>query len=69
MIEATAILYDGKTNADCCVSISGNAEAIAVEYATITKALMQADGGQAILDRAMDIMKKEIDEHEEKRSK
>ena len=69
MIEATAILYDGRVKADCCVSISGNAEAIAVEYATITRALIQAEGGQAILDRAMDLMKKEINEHEEKGSK
>ena len=69
MIEATAILYNGQKEADCHVSISGNAEAVAVEYASITQALMKSDGGQAILDRAMDIMKKEIDEHEEERSK
>ena len=68
MIRAEAILYNGNNDADCTVSITGSGEAIAVEYATITKGLMQADGGQAILDRAMDIMKKEIDEHEEKRS-
>jgi len=69
MIRAEAVLYDKKTSADCAVSITGNAEAIAVEYATITKVLMKTEGGQAILDMAMDIMKKEIDEHEEKRSK
>lgn len=69
MIRVEATLYDGNNSADCLCSVSGSGEAIAVEYATLTKALMQADGGQAILDRAMDIMKKEINEHEEKRSK
>lgn len=58
-----------KTSADCAASITGNAEAVAVEYATITMALMRSEGGRHILDRATDIMKKEIDEHEEKRSK
>lgn len=67
MIKAEATFNE--KGADCNAEISGNAELIAVEYATLTKALMQADGGQAILDRAMDIMKKEINEHEEKRSK
>ncbi|MBO7715379.1 MAG: hypothetical protein J6S85_17585 [Methanobrevibacter sp.] len=65
------ILADAKFNEDigatCLCKISGNAELIAVEYATITKGLMNQQGGQAILDRAMDIMKKEIDD-EEKRS-
>ena len=69
MIRAEAVLYDEKTSADCAVTITGNSEAIAVEYATITVSLMRAKGGQAILDRATDIMKKEINEHEEKRSK
>lgn len=69
MIEATAIIYNNNNESDCHVSISGNAEAVAVEYASITRALIKSEGGQAILDRAMDIMKKEIDEHEEKRSK
>lgn len=68
MIVADAQFHEDK-GAQCLCKISGNAEAIAVEYAAITKALMQAKGGQAILDRAMDIMKKEINEHEEKRSK
>lgn len=58
-----------KTGADCAVNITGNSEAIAVEYAAITIALMRVKGGQAILDIATDIMKKEINEHEEKRSK
>ena len=66
------ILIDAKFNEDngatCLCNISGNAELIAVEYATLTKALIEADGGQTILDRAMDIMKKEIND-EEKRSK
>ena len=66
------ILADAKFNEDigatCLCKISGNAELIAVEYATLTKALIEADGGQTILDRAMDIMKKEIND-EEKRSK
>ena len=66
MIKAEAA-FNGK-GADCTAEISGNAELIAVEYATITKSLMKIGGGQAILDRAMDIMKKEINEHEEKRS-
>ena len=60
------ILADAKFNEDigatCLCKISGNAELIAVEYATITKGLMNQQGGQAILDRAMDIMKKEIDD-------
>lgn len=67
------IVADAQFNEDigahCLCKISGNAELIAVEYATITKGLMNQQGGQAILDRAMDIMKKEIDEHEEKGSK
>lgn len=67
------ILVDAKFHEDngatCLCEISGNAELIAVEYAAITQGLIKVDGGQAILDRAMDIMKKEIDEHEEKRSK
>lgn len=68
MIRVEATLYDGNDSADCLCSVSGNIEAIAVEYATLTKALMQADGRQTILDRAMEIMKKEIDINEEKRS-
>ena len=68
MIHADAKFHEDN-GAECLCEISGNAELIAVEYAAITKALMQADGGQTILDRATDIMKKEIDEHEEKRSK
>ena len=69
MIRAEAVIYDEKTGAECATSITGNAEAIAVEYATITLALMRAEGGQIILDRAMDIMKRENNENEEKRSK
>ena len=69
MIRAEVVLYDEKTGADCAATITGNAEAIAVEYATITIALMKSEGGKAILDRAMDIMKKENNEREEKRSK
>lgn len=68
MIRAQAT-FKSKNAADCITEITGSGEAIAVEYASITQGLMHADGGQAILDRAMDIMKKEIDEHEEKRSK
>lgn len=67
MIAADAQFYEDN-GATCLCNISGNAELIAVEYATITKGLMSQQGGQAILDRAMDLMKKEIDEHEEKRS-
>lgn len=69
MIRVEATLYDRNSRADCLCSVTGNGEAIAVEYATLTKALMQADGGQAILDRAIDLMKKENNEHEEKGSK
>ena len=69
MILVDAKFHEEDKGAECLCQVSGNAELIAVEYATLTKALMQADGGQTILDRAMDIMKKEIDEHEEKRSK
>ena len=68
MINAEAT-YKSEIAADCMVQITGNAELVAVEYASITQSLLKVEGGQAILDRAMDIMKKEIDEHEEKRSK
>ena len=68
MIRAQATIKS-KNGADCITEITGNAELIAVEYASITRGLMQADGGKAILDRAMDIMEKEINEHEEKRNK
>ena len=68
MIRAHAFLKENNS-ADVNVEITGIAEEIAVEYATITRGIMNAPGGQAILDRAMDIMKKEINEHEEKRSK
>ena len=68
MIHADAKFHE-ENGAQCLCEISGNAELIAVEYATITQGLMNHEGGQAILDRAMDIMKKEIDEHEEKRNK
>lgn len=68
MILADAKFNEDDNGAQCLCKISGNAEVIAIEYATITKALIE-EGGQAILDRAMDIMKKEINEHEEKRSK
>ena len=68
MIVADAQLHEEK-GAQCLCKISGNAELIAVEYATITQGLLRQQGGQAILDRAMDIMKKEINEYEEKRSK
>lgn len=68
MIVADAQFHEEK-GAQCLCKISGNAELIAVEYATITQGLLRQQGGQAILDRAMDITKKEIDEHEEKRSK
>ena len=57
----------GKKGADIMCEISGNAELVAAEYATITQALLKSEGGQIILDRAMDIMKKEINEDEEKR--
>lgn len=67
MIRAETI-FNGKDGADCSAEITGNAEAVAVEYATITMALTRSEGGQAILDRAMNIMEKEINEHEEKRS-
>lgn len=67
MIRAEAT-FKSKKGADCITEITGNAELIAVEYASITQGLIHAEGGQAILDRAMDIMKKEINEHEEKRS-
>ena len=67
MINAEAT-YKSEIAADCMVQITGNAELIAVEYASITQSLLKAEGGQTILDRAMDIMKKEINEHEEKRS-
>lgn len=69
MIVVDAKFHEDDNGAECLCKISGNAELIAVEYATLTKALMEADGGQTILDRAMNIMKKEIDEHEEKRNK
>lgn len=68
MILADAKFYE-ENGAQCLCTISRNAELIAVEYAAITQGLLNHEGGQAILDRAMDIMKKEIDEHEEKRSK
>lgn len=68
MILADAKFNEDDNGAQCLCKISGNAELIAVEYATITKGLINQKGGQAILDRAMDIMKKEINEHEEKRS-
>ena len=68
MIRAEAT-FNGKDGADCIAEITGNAELIAVEYSSITRAILNAEGGQAILDRAMDIMKKETNEHEEKRSK
>lgn len=67
MIVADA-QFNEDIRANCLCKISGNAELIAVEYATITKGLMRQQGGQAILDRAIDLMKKEINEHEEKRS-
>ncbi len=67
MIVADAQFHEDN-GAQCLCKISGNAELIAVEYATITQGLLNHEGGQAILDRAMDIMKKEINEHEEKRS-
>ena len=67
MIRAEAT-FKSKKGADCITEITGNAELIAVEYASITQGLIHAKGGQAILDRAMDIMNKEINEHEEKRS-
>ena len=66
MIVADAQFHEDK-GAQCLCKISGNSELIAVEYATITQGLMRQQGGQAILDRAMDIMKKEINEYEEKR--
>lgn len=69
MIKAEAKLSNEKIYADCSVSITGNSEAIADEYAAITIALMEMEGGQTILDRAMDLMKKGMYEHEEKRSK
>lgn len=68
MILADAKFHE-ENGADCLCRITGNAELIAVEYATITQGLMKHPGGQIILDRAMDIMKKEINEHEEKRNK
>ena len=67
MIRAHAFLKENNS-ADVNVEITGIAEEIAVEYATITRGIMNAQGGQAILDRAIDLMKKEIDVHEEKRS-
>ena len=68
MIHADA-KFNEDIGANCLCKISGNAELIAVEYATITQGLINQPGGQHIIDRALDIMKKEINEHEEKRSK
>lgn len=67
MIKAQATFKDEKA-ADCITEITGNSELIALEYASITQVLLHTDGGQTILDRAMDLMKKEIDVYEEKRS-
>lgn len=58
---------ENKKGADIMCMIQGNSELVAAEYATITMALLKSEGGQIILDRATDIMKKEIDENEEKR--
>ncbi len=68
MILADAKFHE-ENGAQCLCKISGNAEEVAIEYAAITLSLIRAEGGQAIIDRATDIMKKEINEHEEKRSK
>lgn len=61
--------FSGKDNkgADVICEIRGNSEIVAAEYATITMALLRSEGGQIILDRATDIMTKEINEDEEKR--
>jgi hypothetical protein len=61
--------YSGKnkTCADISVHIQGNNELIAAEYVAITMELLKSEGGQRILDRATDILKKEINDHEEKR--
>ena len=69
MILVDAKFHEEDNGAECLCQIYGNAELIAVEYAIITKGLLNQKGGQTILDRAMDIMKKEINEHEEKRGK
>lgn len=67
MIRAHAFIKENNS-ADVDVKITGKAEEIAIEYAAITNGLIQAEGGKMILDRAMEIMQKEINEHEEKRS-
>ena len=67
MIRADANFIHKKAHehaADCNVAVSGNAELIAVEYSAITYAIMKAEGGQAIIDRAMDILKQQVDEKE-----
>ena len=61
--------YSGeyKTRANIAVHIKGNGELIAAEYVAITMELLKSEGGQRILDRATDILNKEINDHEEKR--
>lgn len=55
------ILTPTCSGVDC--SISGNAEEIALEYAIITRQLLDSKKGQAILTRATDILEKIIKEN------
>lgn len=58
--------FEKDTN-KCVCEINGTGDIIAMEYTTLVLALLDTEGGQAILDKVTEFLKKEIDENEEKR--
>lgn len=55
------LLEENGASVNC--SMSGSAELIAFEYAVITKQLLDSKKGQAILERATDILEKIMKEN------
>lgn len=58
--------FEGKTGAHIECIISGDSELVAAEYAAITMALTGDKKGKIILNRALEIMEKEINDEEER---
>ena len=65
MIKVDGI-FKGKKAVCISCEISGDAELLAAEYAAITQSLTSNEKGRIILNRALEIMEKEINDEEER---
>lgn len=58
--------FKGENGAHISCRVSGNAELVAAEYASLTLGLIGDEKGRYIIQRAEEIMKKEINDEEER---